>query len=293
MNQEKFLRELEHLLSDISQVEREEAMDYYRCYFEDAGAENEARVLQELGSPKKVADTIKEGLRENSEAGEYTETGYHVGEKKEALADWDPSGKGDMDKTYQKAERRMEKNSRKIRRKVEKNNQKAEKKLQKTNDKVEKKLKKRGKKAEKKQEMADKKARRKEKKAEEQAYESPGGSWRLTLLFLPWLIAAVAVSCGMIAAMVGAAILAAVIVGACILVFIGGFVMLGFAVAALAGGLSLAGMALLALTFLILAAAVLLLMALVLYCKKALPAGIRKLSQTAGRVNKSWNQKEV
>ena len=31
MNQEKFLQELEYLLSDISQVEREEAMEDYRC----------------------------------------------------------------------------------------------------------------------------------------------------------------------------------------------------------------------------------------------------------------------
>ena len=95
MNQEKFLQELEYLLSDISQVEREEAMEYYRCYFEDAGAENEARVLRELGSPQKVADMIKEGLRSSGEAGEYTETGYHTEEKKEPPCRLGRSGRQD------------------------------------------------------------------------------------------------------------------------------------------------------------------------------------------------------
>ena len=62
MNREEFLKQLESLLSDLTYEEREEAMDYYRNYFEDAGEENEANVIAELESPQKVAQSIKESL---------------------------------------------------------------------------------------------------------------------------------------------------------------------------------------------------------------------------------------
>ncbi len=62
MSKEIFLASLEQMLYDIPKDEREAAMDYYRAYFADAGAENEALVLEELGSPQKVAAGIKEGL---------------------------------------------------------------------------------------------------------------------------------------------------------------------------------------------------------------------------------------
>lgn len=62
MNKELFLSQLERLLYEIPKEEREEAMDYYRSYFDDAGAENEAVVLEELESPKIIADSIKEAL---------------------------------------------------------------------------------------------------------------------------------------------------------------------------------------------------------------------------------------
>lgn len=77
MNRMQFMRELSRLLSDISEAEREEALEYYENYFEDAGAEREAEVIRELGSPGKVAAIIKADL--NADAGnygEYTEQGY-------------------------------------------------------------------------------------------------------------------------------------------------------------------------------------------------------------------------
>lgn len=73
MNREQFMRELEQLLKDLPSGEREEAIQYYNDYFDDAGAENEDRVIRELGSPAQVARTIREGMSEN---GEYTERGY-------------------------------------------------------------------------------------------------------------------------------------------------------------------------------------------------------------------------
>lgn len=62
MNKEIFLKQLEQLLYDIPKEERDEAMDYYRGYFEDAGVEHEATVLEELESPQMIADSIKEAL---------------------------------------------------------------------------------------------------------------------------------------------------------------------------------------------------------------------------------------
>lgn len=62
MRKEEFLERLEMLLSDISQEEREEAMAFYRSYFEDAGEADEARIIQELESPENVAETIKRDL---------------------------------------------------------------------------------------------------------------------------------------------------------------------------------------------------------------------------------------
>lgn len=62
MNKEEFLRQLENLLSGISEEERADAMAYYRSYFEDAGPENEAAILEELESPQKVAQSILKDL---------------------------------------------------------------------------------------------------------------------------------------------------------------------------------------------------------------------------------------
>ena len=73
MNRKQFLYELEQLLKDIPDNERAEAIQYYNDYFDDAGAENEARVIEELESPEQVAETIREGMSESG--GEYTENG--------------------------------------------------------------------------------------------------------------------------------------------------------------------------------------------------------------------------
>ena len=78
MDRARFMQELEKLLADISETERQDALDFYNSYFDDAGAENEASVLRELGSPEKVAAIIKADLKENenNHYGEYTEYGY-------------------------------------------------------------------------------------------------------------------------------------------------------------------------------------------------------------------------
>lgn len=61
MNREQYLEELSRLLSDISLSEKEEALQYYREYFEDANLQDE-EVIRQLGSPVSVAESIREEL---------------------------------------------------------------------------------------------------------------------------------------------------------------------------------------------------------------------------------------
>ena len=77
MSRTEFMNQLKNLLWDISEYEREEALNYYEDYFDDAGAENEAQVIASLGNPERVAAIIKEGLKEDAaEQGEFSENGY-------------------------------------------------------------------------------------------------------------------------------------------------------------------------------------------------------------------------
>lgn len=76
MSRWEFMRQLEELLSDISPSEREEALQYYNDYINDAGRENEAEAIASLGSPEQVARSVKEGLGENFDMGEFTENGF-------------------------------------------------------------------------------------------------------------------------------------------------------------------------------------------------------------------------
>ena len=58
MNRQEFMNRLEYLLRGIPASEREDALAYYNDYFDEAGAENEAQVILELGSPELVAEKI-------------------------------------------------------------------------------------------------------------------------------------------------------------------------------------------------------------------------------------------
>lgn len=77
MKRNEFMEQLRRLLYDIPEKDREEALEYYESYFDDAGEENEDAVIRELGSPGRVAAEIKAGLNPDLNAGEYTDTGYH------------------------------------------------------------------------------------------------------------------------------------------------------------------------------------------------------------------------
>lgn len=62
MNRVDFMKQLERLLQNISPAERDEALQYYNDYFDDAGKENEQSVIEALGNPAKVAENIKRDL---------------------------------------------------------------------------------------------------------------------------------------------------------------------------------------------------------------------------------------
>lgn len=89
MNKDEFLRQLEALLSGISQEERTEALAFYRSYFEDAGEANEAKILEELESPQKVADSIIKDL--GVQPGEACSSGAQGAS---AGAEWNPAVQG-------------------------------------------------------------------------------------------------------------------------------------------------------------------------------------------------------
>ena len=49
MNRKEFIDKLDYLLQDIEDIEREEALQYYEDYFDEAGSENESQVIKEIG----------------------------------------------------------------------------------------------------------------------------------------------------------------------------------------------------------------------------------------------------
>ena len=59
MKRKEYMNRLEQLLLVLPEEEREEALQYYMDYFEDAGIENEEKVICELGSPEEVAAKIE------------------------------------------------------------------------------------------------------------------------------------------------------------------------------------------------------------------------------------------
>lgn len=72
-SREMFLNELEQLLGDISKTEREEALQYYREYFEDANISDE-EVIEQLGSASMVANSIREELADKEVTAQQSET---------------------------------------------------------------------------------------------------------------------------------------------------------------------------------------------------------------------------
>lgn len=74
MKRKEYMDKLEQFLDKLPMEEREEALQFYNDYFDDAGVENEDKVIQELGTPEEVAEKIKRGY--TGEYASYSEQGF-------------------------------------------------------------------------------------------------------------------------------------------------------------------------------------------------------------------------
>ena len=77
MTRDEFMKELAYLLQDIQDEDKEDALQYYMDYFDEAGTDREADVVRELGIPERIASIIRSDIAGNLEdGGEFTESGY-------------------------------------------------------------------------------------------------------------------------------------------------------------------------------------------------------------------------
>ncbi len=58
MNKQEYMKQLKQCLRRLPKEDFERAVEYYEEYFADAGSENEAKAIEDLGSPKEAADQI-------------------------------------------------------------------------------------------------------------------------------------------------------------------------------------------------------------------------------------------
>lgn len=73
MDKYDFIKKLDNALEPLSEPERESALNYYKELFEDS--ENEAELIEHLGSPEKIAENIiKESGMISSQKSESTES---------------------------------------------------------------------------------------------------------------------------------------------------------------------------------------------------------------------------
>lgn len=90
MNRDEYLQQFKKNLINISDAEREDAVRYYMEYFDDAGTENEQKVIEELGNPVMLARKISaeaaireiDGSSEERNAGSLTEEAGELPKKK-------------------------------------------------------------------------------------------------------------------------------------------------------------------------------------------------------------------
>lgn len=78
MNRLEFMQKLEQALADVSEEERQEALQYYRDYLDDAGLTEADQVPESLGTPEKIAESIRGSVAGEPESGSFTERGFGV-----------------------------------------------------------------------------------------------------------------------------------------------------------------------------------------------------------------------
>ena len=93
MDRAEFLNRLEAQLLDVPQAEREEALQYYEDYLNDAGDAGDFDILQELGTPEEVADSIRNGLRQDSSGVDEDNYGSQSSRSGQAGKNWQDSSR--------------------------------------------------------------------------------------------------------------------------------------------------------------------------------------------------------
>ncbi len=82
MTRREYLDKLSNLLSDLDSAERQDALNYYEDYFDEAGLGADDQVMESVDSPEKVAKNIFAGMdNESEDQGVFTETGYSTYEE--------------------------------------------------------------------------------------------------------------------------------------------------------------------------------------------------------------------
>lgn len=86
MKRTEFIEQLRDLLREVEQEEKEEALQYYEDYLEEAGILENAEVPESFGTPQRVAQTVRNGLngRFEQEAA-FTERGFQEFEEQKNL----------------------------------------------------------------------------------------------------------------------------------------------------------------------------------------------------------------
>ncbi|ESV54282.1 hypothetical protein SAG0136_03215 [Streptococcus agalactiae LMG 14747] len=67
MTRTEYLKQLDNYLHRLPEEDYQEAMEYFTEYFDEAGPENEDRVIEELGTPKEAAQDILNALWDKKE----------------------------------------------------------------------------------------------------------------------------------------------------------------------------------------------------------------------------------
>lgn len=62
MNRSEFMKKLEEFLAELSPQERQEAIDYYNSYMDDAGIGDYDTVPESIGTPEEVAKELKRSI---------------------------------------------------------------------------------------------------------------------------------------------------------------------------------------------------------------------------------------
>lgn len=62
MNRSEFMKKLEEFLAELSPSERQEAIDYYNNYMDDAGVGDDDKVPESIGTPEEVAKELKRSI---------------------------------------------------------------------------------------------------------------------------------------------------------------------------------------------------------------------------------------